>query len=296
MNKTFVPLKINAEKEGKELASQFRLDGYPSFIVVDPDKGERLRSVGYMDSKEFIKFFSDKLDDNKTPERLRQRYEAGERSLEIVTLYANSLKEKPYETMEEHNENIAAADDVIQEYFTQLSDSDRFKNENMFIYWDYSKYPEQPSTRFIVDNMNRFIPQMRIGLQQLINKIYNDNLLLYLGGKRKFNDADYQYFKQNVANLAIDKQHLFDNAYGFIEQYAKGDLNAYIDYCGNNYAKLTEDQQHVLFNDYANMVKRGDSATKKHAEQFLRKALPNIDIRSMYYATMQIMKLEGKKE
>ena len=39
MNAKFVNLKLNAEKEGKELAARYKVNAYPTFIILDT-KGE----------------------------------------------------------------------------------------------------------------------------------------------------------------------------------------------------------------------------------------------------------------
>ena len=52
-NAKFVCLKLNAEKEGRELAKRFKVTAYPTFIVVDTDEKVRAELKGAMDADSF---------------------------------------------------------------------------------------------------------------------------------------------------------------------------------------------------------------------------------------------------
>lgn len=77
-----VCVKIDAEKgEGPELAKRYQVKAYPTFIAITPDEKILMTKVGgTMDGNAFIGSIDRLIDPNKTPERMRQRYESGERT------------------------------------------------------------------------------------------------------------------------------------------------------------------------------------------------------------------------
>jgi len=49
-----VPVKLDAEKEGEELAHEYRVAFYPTLIVIGPDGEEVDRHLGYLDPEQFL--------------------------------------------------------------------------------------------------------------------------------------------------------------------------------------------------------------------------------------------------
>ncbi len=54
MNAKFIPLKLDAEKEGAALAKQYGVKAYPTYVVMDGDGKEVAKFSGYMDGPKFI--------------------------------------------------------------------------------------------------------------------------------------------------------------------------------------------------------------------------------------------------
>ena len=48
MNKRFVSIKLNAEKEGKEDAKHYGVSAYPTFYVLDAEGEKKLQITGFM--------------------------------------------------------------------------------------------------------------------------------------------------------------------------------------------------------------------------------------------------------
>ena len=91
MNEKFVCIKLNAEKEGKELADLYKIEAYPTFIAIDADKNIVLTKVGGGDADDFIADIDRMLDPDRTPERMKARYEGGERTPKLIASYAAYL-------------------------------------------------------------------------------------------------------------------------------------------------------------------------------------------------------------
>jgi len=51
----FVPVKVNAEKEGKAAADKYKVTGYPTILFVQPDGTLAWKIVGYMPPDDFAK-------------------------------------------------------------------------------------------------------------------------------------------------------------------------------------------------------------------------------------------------
>ena len=91
MNEKFVNIKLNAEKEGRELAKFFEVNAYPTFIVVDTDKKVLFKKVGGAEANAFMSELERTINPDMSPERMKERYENGERSTRLVREYATYL-------------------------------------------------------------------------------------------------------------------------------------------------------------------------------------------------------------
>lgn len=74
-----VAVKFDAEKDGgKELADKFRVNAYPTLIILDPNGKEVDRHLGYLDPEEFVKTLQGYID-----------------GIGTVQYYSDLLKENP---------------------------------------------------------------------------------------------------------------------------------------------------------------------------------------------------------
>ena len=93
-NAQFVCIKLNAEKEGKELAQKFEVKAYPTFIIADQQGNTKATITGAFPADAFVAKVKNELNPEMTPERMKQRYESGERTPELVDAYAMSFMEQ----------------------------------------------------------------------------------------------------------------------------------------------------------------------------------------------------------
>ena len=66
LNEQAVPLKLDAEKGGKELAQKYKINLYPTMVFINPDGTEVGRLMGYMEPAEFLKAAAAKLGAKKS--------------------------------------------------------------------------------------------------------------------------------------------------------------------------------------------------------------------------------------
>lgn len=88
-NEHFINVKIDMEKgEGLRLASQYRVEAYPSLLFVD-GQGEIVhRAVGFHNVPEFIELGRTALDPGARLSAYRERYQSGNRDPEFLHDYA----------------------------------------------------------------------------------------------------------------------------------------------------------------------------------------------------------------
>ncbi len=92
LNTKFLALKINAEKgEGPALNDQFKIGGYPTLVIVDPQtKREIDRIVGYAPPEKFLKSLDD-IAAGKTFSVIKTKAESSPNDLDAWALYVEKL-------------------------------------------------------------------------------------------------------------------------------------------------------------------------------------------------------------
>ena len=83
-NANFVCIKLNAEKEGKDAAKTYNVKAYPTFLVLDTEKKVKMDIKGSMGADDFIAKVKSQLNPDLSPERMKERYESGERTPDLI--------------------------------------------------------------------------------------------------------------------------------------------------------------------------------------------------------------------
>jgi thioredoxin-related protein len=88
----FVPVKVNAEKEGKEEAAKYKVTGYPTILFIDGDGNLESKIVGYMPPADFAQQLSFISAAHRDFPRLTARYKANPGDMQaagsLATIYA----------------------------------------------------------------------------------------------------------------------------------------------------------------------------------------------------------------
>ena len=161
MNQNFVCLKLNAEKEGKELAARYAVKAYPTFIILDSDGKVRSELKGAMDGDAFIAKLKAGLDPEQTPERMAERYQAGERTPELVNNYALHM-------MEQRKEKEGF--EIVNNYFESLSEAERLKEVNAFLFTRYTLNIDDAKARFMVAHRDEFDAAVKEEIAERVSK------------------------------------------------------------------------------------------------------------------------------
>ena len=174
LNSKFVCIKIDAEKgEGPELAKRYQVKAYPTFVAINPAEEILMTKVGGSGSGSgFIGSIDRLIDPDKTPERMKQRYESGERTADLISAYAGLKMEEVYKNRQPDMTKKDEAFKMVQDYFDGLKDKERLAEENVFIYTTYTESPADAIVRYMIANRDKFAPAIKNDISDRIKELY----------------------------------------------------------------------------------------------------------------------------
>lgn len=200
MAEKFIFLKVNAEKGyGIELARANKIKSYPSFVVLKNDGSEYFRFVGLKSVSEFIEIIDKNLDESRSDQNITLRYEAGDRSPSLVKDYLALLRKE----RKDRDFEIA-----LHQYYISLPDSSKKKEENWFVYSNYTQRFNHPRIKQLISNQSEF--EKSIGKDQInsyLLKLGRVELLAYANGNKATktfnNEENYNFLKEYLISSNI---------------------------------------------------------------------------------------------
>lgn len=293
MNKTFVNIKIDAEKgEGIQIAKAYNVHSYPTFLMLDTDKREVARLVGYKEGESFITELQRLLNPDATPEKLKARYESGERNAWLVKNYASYLHDEALNDRRNYEKKSNEINQMVADYYMGLSDADKFNPENFFVFRKYVTSADEPAVRFVVNNIKKVPAASRQELLELISKIYDNQEYFLISGGRPLSQEGINTFKSDLKALGINANHKYDNGITLMEARLAGD-DAFIQACRTLFNKVNEMQLSGILGGLNTKFSKSDEATRKKASRVIREQLADMDVNMLYTAVMTVMDLEG---
>ena len=296
LNSKFVCVKIDAEKgEGPELAKRYQVKAYPTFVAINPAEEILMTKVGGSGSGSgFIGSIDRLIDPDKTPERMKQRYESGERTADLISAYAGLKMEEVYKNRQPDMTKKDEAFKMVQDYFDGLKDKERLAEENVFIYTTYTESPADAIVRYMIANRDKFAPAIKNDISDRIKELYKIDVLNYLTARIPFNQQQYDIVKKGVMDLGLNRDDYYTTAFRFIESYSKGDMDAFMTLCEKEYDQLNDDYKSSLMYSFADVFANADEAVKKRAAKFIRHSFLDMDATMIMFVAQQLMQLEGK--
>ena len=296
LNSKFVCIKIDAEKgEGPELAKRYQVKAYPTFVAINPAEEILMTKVGGSGSGSgFIGSIDRLIDPDKTPERMKQRYESGERTADLISAYAGLKMEEVYKNSQPDMTKKDEAFKMVQDYFDGLKDKERLAEENVFIYTTYTESPADAIVRYMIANRDKFAPAIKNDISDRIKELYKIDVLNYLTARIPFNQQQYDIVKKGVMDLGLNRDDYYTTAFRFIESYSKGDMDAFMTLCEKEYDQLNDDYKSSLMYSFADVFANADEAVKKRAAKFIRHSFLDMDATMIMFVAQQLMQLEGK--
>lgn len=272
MNARFVCLKLNAEKEGVDLAKQYGVRAYPTYYVIDADGKQLMTASGSMAPDEFVAKIESGLNPDHSPERMKQLYAEGKRTPDLVNHYALYLMEQRRE---------AEGFKVIDDYFNSLSDKKRLSADNAFLFTRYTLNLDNDRARFMVANHDRFDKKVQEAIHMRIQNLYHSALTTYFSGyqmrEKKYKEPEYQKLKSEMLSMHLDREYEYAPMFRLIESRVADDDNTFLDNCNSEYDNLNPRDRTLLILNLTRLVDTNDTAMKQRLSDFIRSRLAKMD-------------------
>ena len=249
---------------------------------------------GAMDGNAFIGSIDRLIDPDKTPERMQQRYESGERTADLISAYAGMKMEEVYKNRQPDMTKKDEAFKMVQDYFDGLKDQERRAEENLFIYTTYTESPADAIARYMITNRDKFAPAVQDKIMNRIGELYKMEVLNYLTARVPFDQQKYNVVKKGVMDLGLNKDEYYTTAFRFIESYGAGDMDAFMTLCEKEYDQLNDDYKSSLMYSFADVFASANETVKKRAAKFIRHSFLDMDATMIMFVAQQLMQLEGK--
>ena len=272
MNARFVCLKLNAEKEGVELAKKYGVKAYPTYYVIDAQGKQLMTASGSMPPDDFIAKIESGLNPDHSPERMKQLYAEGKRTPDLINNYALYLMEQRKE---------AEGFKVIDDYFNSLSDKKRLSADNAFLFTRYTLNLDNDRARFMVANHDRFDKKVQEAIYTRIQNLYHNALTTYFSGyqmrEKKYVEADYQKLKSEMLAMHLDQKYEYAPMFRLIESRVGDDAHPILHHCNPPYDHLNPRARPLVLLNLTRLVEPKDQAMKQKLSTFIRSRLAKMD-------------------
>lgn len=290
MNANFVSIKIDAEAgEGPALADKFGVKAYPTFVVVAPDGNVTGSFAGYKDGGEFISKVETCRNPDLTPERVTARYEAGERTPEVVNAYAVNLADSNRNYLEGRQQATA----VVDEYYASLTDEQRLMPANHFMYEAFTNSYSNPRVQFMIDNRGRFDASKRESIEKIIERLHNSEALRYFTNNAITDDASRKAFDDFCKqSRKLGYASAYENKLRFAENRIGKDPIAYTEYCEENFSTLNSDEQSSLLVSINRVFAPATPEQTQAVSAFARRHISTLPATDLYWVANALLELE----
>jgi thioredoxin-related protein len=151
-NANFINYKINIEDgaDGEALSKEYGILEFPTYVYLNASANRVHQSGGAKSEKMFIADGKNAFDPKTAFFSLKDRYDSGEKSPELLYNYSNALRN--YHSADSNE------DKVVSEYLNTQSAADLESEKNLqFIFTRYLSYGA-PSTQYFLKNQQKFFP------------------------------------------------------------------------------------------------------------------------------------------
>lgn len=176
-NKTFINYKLDMEKgEGREVAAQYKVASYPTYLFLDGTGKLVHHSAGRMPAADFIAIAEKASNPAESSLAIEERYAAGDRSPELVLKYVEGVKKM----------SINKAKRIFQENFATVSDEVLKSNIGWEIINMFPLTEEDRFYKFLIANEAYFVSkQGKEEVRAIQRQIELSALFKALGRKEK---------------------------------------------------------------------------------------------------------------
>lgn len=286
-NKNFVNAKIDMEKgEGIEIAKQYKVNVYPTYLYVNGDGELVHRTVGSMDATPFIKASSNALDPEKQYVTLTKRFDNGETNPEFVYKLAYVAKDAY---------DMAKAQELAAAYLK--SQTNLLEEKNVKFIGDFTTTAADPNFEFMRKNASVFEASMgkERYQQQMYNMVYQGSFTV-VGFKRdapkekapEYIKAASEYFVKTLPEQAPKLTHSFAMSVFRTTKDWEGYAKQAIGYYDRNPSSDWNELNSVAWNFYENVTNTA------HLQKAVTWALTSVKLNENYGNTDTVASLYFK--
>lgn len=262
MNKEFVNLKVNAEAgDGIRLAKQFKVKAYPTFVLLNSEAEEVFRMEGARSASLFVESIQKGLDPASRPEALAKRYEAGDRTPQLINDYALDILKSGAE-----EKGFA----VINGYFEGLSPAEKAHKDNLFLYERYSLNLNDKKISYMFANVKDF--KASLGEEKVLALQYRflRNALIpyangYLRKNNKFDAKEYQAVVNICQKSGLPASYGLASLLKIADAQVEGNPTVVFNTMEKEFASLTKSDRFLLmmtFGEFNESRALADRATR----------------------------------
>ena len=113
-----------------------------------------------------------------------------------------------------------------------------------------------------------------------------------LSGEKTTTPEMIESFKKDLKTLSLNSDGHYDSILRLIEAYP-GDDEQYLLLCRELFNQIDPSLTSALMDGMSRKCKTKDETTRLKASRIIRDQLPDMNVRTLYTATMTIMRLEG---
>ncbi len=248
-NANFVSVKINMEKEGKELCKVIKGHTWPTMLYYE-NNGELMhRAAGRKYKQPFLELGLEALDTNRQMRTFKRKYESATASPGEVQFYFRMQEKAGMD-----------AQLMINDYLSKQSDSDFTNANNWRIMYDIIKDPNMPVLKRIIENKKKL--EAIYTADSINNKLINLNNTYLMTFIQQLDSVGYENAKRKIKenkNLDIankicafadlnkykmksDWETYKIEGKKFVEKYAMDDFRRLLDVAGIYYERFAGDK------------------------------------------------------
>ena len=231
MNPKFVCVKYDMEKsEGPELAKKFGIQGFPTFLILNPDGNVRHRLIGGDEADKFISRVDEAFDDTKATGVLETEYQKGNRDKSFMMKYIRSL----------YSVYAPNAPSVAYELFQSLNEKERVSDTYWFLFEKSELAPENSElANYVLQKRKKF--NKTIGKEKTDRCIYNCYQQKILGvfmGDTTITSQDLERMDKKISILKLPKGEVLQGTIRIAGAKLKKDTEQLLSACEQEIAHI----------------------------------------------------------
>lgn len=198
----FISLKMDMEAgEGIQLKEKFKVDAYPTFLLIDGRGNEIFRMIGQQSAAGFMKKIREGMKPENSVTLLTAQYNKGKRTPDFIYQYCKALKQGMLsESLQE----------VIAAYFGKMSVKNICNDKNWKIYDEFVTGINNPVYHRLIEDIEKFKALKGAQLiEDKLNSEYGQDLFRAIS-KEPLTPAQYKQYSQDIEKIGLkDPQQLF---------------------------------------------------------------------------------------